>query len=87
MRVCDLLWAPGFVLSDANPETQKIRALPSMEAQQPSGVPNKAVKDTDHLTHGDKLLSYKQLVRTSLAFPVYKARSSTLLYVISKSSL
>lgn len=60
-----MLWEPGFVLSDANPETRKIRALPSTEAQQSSGVPNKAVKYTDHLTHGDKFHTrkYRQLWR------------------------
>lgn len=61
-----MLWVPGFVLSDANPETRKIRALPSMEAQQSSGVPDKAVKYTDHLTHGDKFHTrkYRQLRST-----------------------
>lgn len=38
MRTYDVLSVPGFVLSDANTETRKIRALPSTEAQQTCGV-------------------------------------------------
>lgn len=65
-----MLWALGFMLSDAYPETRKIRALPSTEAQQPSGVPSKVVKDTDHLTHGDKLHTrkYRQLWSTQYGY-------------------